>query len=455
MNHKHNHALSSKCLKTISRISIIMIIGTSLVCCTINGNKGKQSIAYNDFDVKVIGDSIAIKGIKNKPQTISISFNDGLHYDKYVSSDKPFSILDVIKTREEDFYNVSYLFATNDGAVPLRLTISSALDTTVLYRMPVYESTQCVARIVQGDAANLSTVTDASNSEADITKWLFRNNLGNIGESRIRQMKAYLHEFYKSGSTEYMAIEPIPVVDKLNNHRYRISSDMQSDNYYLLGCKSDRVINSLVEKMISNQFEGAVHSLSQPLSCYVQKDVSGIVCLFLIGINKDWSYQIMPVGLVCVDSIKPGLNLLSLLEDTESTSEIEITKIASKIVFPKSLPQINGFASLDTKDWGGNGLSANVNFSVTFGGDVKSITLIRDGSLAKWIGKGTKVIDLQQKNSPYVFSYEIHVEDGDNYIPVIIEDLRGNKTEFKFNVAAELTQNDNPQIDIYNDINIW
>jgi hypothetical protein len=79
------------------------------------------------------------------------------------------------------------------------------------------------------------------------------------------------------------------------------------------------------------------------------------------------------------------------------------------------------------------------------------MTLVREDNLAKWLGRGKKIIDLQSKQSPYIFTYELHLEDGDNYVPIIITDLRGNKTEYKFNVAC--TSYDSPQINIDNNIN--
>ena len=121
---------------------------------------------------------------------------------------------------------------------------------------------------------------------------------------------------------------------------------------------------------------------------------------------------------------------------------------------PNRVPTITGYAFLETREWGGNGISANVNFSVTFGGDIKSLSIERSGNLAKWVGKDTFVLDLQGKSSPYIFTYELHLEDGDNYVPVTITDLRGNKTEYKFNVACTMTRNNSQDINIDNNVNV-
>lgn len=48
----------------------------------------------------------------------------------------------------------------------------------------------------------------------------------------------------------------------------------------------------------------------------------------------------------------------------------------------------------------------------------------------------------------------LHFTDGDNYIPIIIEDNHGNKRELELNVRAEFVRTDVPSIDIDNNINI-
>ena len=140
--------------------------------------------------------------------------------------------------------------------------------------------------------------------------------------------------------------------------------------------------------------------------------------------------------------------------EPDKVSDIVLEKNKTKIKMPNRVPTITGYAFLETREWGGNGISANVNFSVTFGGDIKSLSIERSGNLAKWVGKDTFVLDLQGKSSPYIFTYELHLEDGDNYVPVTITDLRGNKTEYKFNVACTMTRNNSQDINIDNNVNV-
>ena len=54
-----------------------------------------------------------------------------------------------------------------------------------------------------------------------------------------------------------------------------------------------------------------------------------------------------------------------------------------------------------------------------------------------------------------VFTMMLHLEDGDNFIPVVIEDNHGNKTEFELNERATFTRSNAPSINIDNNVNIY
>ena len=118
---------------------------------------------------------------------------------------------------------------------------------------------------------------------------------------------------------------------------------------------------------------------------------------------------------------------------------------------PEKTPVIEGVVYLSTTGWSGTG---NVSFQVNQRGDIKNITLVREENLARWVGKGKKVINLQDVSSPYLFSYELDLDFGDNYLPVIVTDLRGNTSEYKHIIRCGPKPDNNPQINIENTINV-
>lgn len=99
---------------------------------------------------------------------------------------------------------------------------------------------------------------------------------------------------------------------------------------------------------------------------------------------------------------------------------------------------------------------ANVSFNINFCGDVKYVSIKRDfiGEYDFYPKPETKTIDLGKVSSPYRFTYKIHLEDGDNYIPIILTDNHGNSTKCKLNIPAHFTRQNTHDINIDNDIDI-
>lgn len=168
-------------------------------------------------------------------------------------------------------------------------------------------------------------------------------------------------------------------------------------------------------------------------------------------INDDWSYNIEPLGLVAIDNTPPTLD--NSIPHTTNTITLKGNK---RVVFPKDKPQIDGQAHVAVSNWDGNGVECNVSFIVTFSGDAKAITIVRNRKLC-YPGEHrveNKVVNLSGKDSPYMFTYTLHFEGGNNIIPIIVEDYHGNRNEYTINVHAKFTRKtSNVQID--NNINVW
>lgn len=436
-----------------------VICSLLLVACS-QSNSNRVNKASNSNKTNVInrtkvafdGDDITIFDKSKQSASLQIKIGDEISYTEDVEVNQKTSVLSLLKANQDLYNDIALSLAQNNGDVKLNLRITGVLDTTIVYHLDITETSQYTTKAIQGKCANLIGNFDASNVESDIIKWLYRNGKKNVGDETINNMRLYLKELSRTSFDEYSTNEAIPVIKSLKGQNYKVSSNLVADNYYLLACNTEDDIDNFIEDMISKKFDGAVHSLNQSVRCYRKTSSSGILCIFLVGIDNDWNHKISPVGLVCVDDLEP---LLSPFYFNSKTDDIIFDKNKVKIIIPNEIPIFTGYASLGTREWGGNGLSCNVNFIVHFGGDVKTLTLVRKGNLAKWIGAGKKVIDLQTETSPYIFSYELHLEDGDNYVPIIVTDLIGNKIESKFNVGCEMTPNDNPQINIDNNINLF
>lgn len=441
-----------------------------LVACSQSGSQRTTSNTNasdnsKKLEVKIVDDKIKLIDDNKRLVNLQLKIGEQINYTYSVMTDNELSILKALKSNKEFYNDIALHFAQNNSEAKLNLKVSETIDTIFTFHWDVEDVSMYSSNVLQGKCAKLAGVYDAVNIEEDIIRWLYRNNRKNIGEEALNKMRLYLQELNRTDYKEYVTKEEIPVLKSFQGVNYKISSDLVADYYYLFACRSEKEIEEFVEEMVTIKFEGAVHSLKQTLSCYRGPSTSGTLCVFLIGINNDWSYKISPVGLVCIDDVKPEIisnnirpefaHLLVPKVDNISKEDIVLDKNKIKVKIPSELPTFTGFAILDTKEWSGNGISCNVNFVVNFGGDVKNITLIREGNLAKWLSKGKKVIDLQAETPPYIFTYELHLEDGDNYVPIILTDLRGNETKYKFNVGCQSKPKDNPQINIDNNVNVY
>ena len=98
-------------------------------------------------------------------------------------------------------------------------------------------------------------------------------------------------------------------------------------------------------------------------------------------------------------------------------------------------------------------------FSLAFLGDCKSITIQRRGELCYREYGGTYYFKQEDKtfyakdyNGSHQFTWKMHFDDGDNEIPVIVEDNHGNRASYKVIVRARFVRNNAPQINIDNNI---
>ena len=187
------------------------------------------------------------------------------------------------------------------------------------------------------------------------------------------------------------------------------------------------------------------------MSCYRDVNSNGYMCISLIAIKKDWSYKIQPLGLVAIDNV-----VISQGNDANISSFNFPNNV--KVLLPEEKPEIFGTCNVRSASGGGNGIECNVTFHIIQSGDIKSITVKRTKKLCydSWTHKvENRVVYTKDIGSMHSFTMMLHLVDGDNYIPVVIEDNHGNKTEFELNERASFTRSNAPSINIDNNVNIY
>lgn len=342
------------------------------------------------------------------------------------------------------------LFATsglNDKPrIPLNITIDSSIDTLIYIPIKTLKIEDRKSSI-KGKCAQLFLSSIDPNLKVELKKWLFRRQ-EHVGEYRINKMMEIINTLKQKGYNEYITNEEIPVMKNFSGKTYSVSSNMKADHYVLFAFSTEKEISDFVEEIVSNDFDLTKKSVGSSMNCYRDVNSSGYKCIALIGINNDWSYVIEPLGLVCIDNIAPAINIVS---GGIEYSDIYLRKNNSVIVLPEHM-NINGVLNIDTQQFRGD----NAQFVIHWNGDIKDVTIKREIRRSySWLKPGSKKIDLSDKTSPYYFSYELDLGIGDNYIPVIVTDNAGNNATYSLHIPMEAVENNNPDINIDNNINVW
>lgn len=432
---------------------IIFLITTILLTSLSSCKKNHSNSHLNDNDIHPIvtinNGVIDVTSLNNLQYNIQVSILGDSVYNKSFTDSWHMNILAILQ-QHKDYNELAYLATESvKNEIPIKLTIKNVVDTTFNYAIKPTELPEFQSAI-SGKCAPIFLSSHNPQLEVRLKKWLF-NKGKNIGEYRINTMVGIIRTLLKD--SEYKLFESnseIPIIKTFSESSYIVKSNMKADYYVLFASSSEKEIKNFIEEIVSNNFELTTNSIKHPMKCFRDVQSKGYKCISLIGINKDWSYQTEPLGLICIDNQAPSEYPIEIKNEV-------ILELGNDtyVMLPSNKYPYEGYATLATRDFGGNGVSCMVSFSIEFGGDIKSLTIKRNDILSKWVGKENKVINLEDEKSPYYFTYELHLEEGDNYVPVIIQDLRGNKTEYKLNIPSHFVRNESPQIEIDNNIDIW
>ncbi len=459
----------------VNKFLKIVLIACFIACytaCSLNPSKDKSEAKKNSSKdkseaknkqrpvVSYENEVLHITFLDKKSHKVQISINGKAVQNKTTIREVYKANICEIAKEYEDDYEIALLATTanlrGEIGLPINVKVDNIVDTNIYAEIKPMEKLPTKSSIV-GKCAKLVTTMEDPQQEIEIKKWLFRRN-EHVAEYRLKQMVDVINRLNDNGYVNYVTNDDIPVIKSLAGLTYRVQSSLEADHYVLFAASSDSEIQSFVEEVVANDFELTVKSLSNSLDCYRTMNSDGHKCITLIGINNDWSYSVVPLGLVAIDNVAPRLSCPPWSLDDFSSIDL---KGSQRVILPSSKPEIDGYADVRVQNWDGNGYICNVTFKISFSGDVKSVTIIRDKKLSAYeYNPEKKVINLSGKTSSiftssYIFNYDLHFEDGDNIISYIVEDYHGNKEQSKLIVNAEFVWRDSPSVEIDNNINVW
>ena len=118
--------------------------------------------------------------------------------------------------------------------------------------------------------------------------------------------------------------------------------------------------------------------------------------------------------------------------------------------------KIDGNAVLSYGNFEGNGVDGyDVPFSLNSAGDIKTIEIYRTKGNQWGLRPGKKTINVDGKTlSNYHFDFILSLRIGDNYVPIVVTDMRGNKTKIDYHIPTSriVSDNSNNYDEDYDDI---
>lgn len=428
---------------------LFLLVGIALTIVSLNSCNQTPSSVNNspseELSISFSKNNIVIEGDSSNSCTLNVKIGDIIAFDNKVIGKKTFAFSELIKSKRESQYGIAYHLATNHGDLPIHLTISTELDTTILYHIDIRNIVQYKATVVKGKCARLFGDYETTNVEADIIKWLYRQQKTNVGDSIISLMRLYLKEINRTKYSEYITHEEMPVVPSLSGISYNISSDLVADNYYLFSCTNEKEIEEFVEEMVSIKFEGATHSLNNPMLCFRKASTCGTTCIMLIGINKDWSYQIVPIGLICIDDIKPSVGFFSTRKAYSDATQFVFNKKQIRVTSKVKSPSFIGAISLSYGNFQG-ALYYNIPFTINWTGDITKLVIHKSSSSVETIDLTSHISPLHKTINGIVLGI------GDNFIPIEVYDACGNVEKYDLSIKTVRIEDNKPEVNIENNI---
>lgn len=428
-------------MKKLINLSI-SCLACILVMSGCNGNVAKSP----KVAAKVDGSVLVIDADSTQTHNVNISVGQLASFSTSIRGGEEFNLMDSLKLKKSSHYELAYTLAQNGGLMDAHISIPSKLDTTLQCQFKYREILEHKGEITSGKFAKIVNTFDSEHIDSDLRRWVYKNKKVNIGDTLFNAMRLYLRELNISTNTEFTVSGDIPAMksSNLKGNTYKVSSDMQADHYFLFAGDSDEDIDFFIEEMIANNMAYAQKDLSNLLHCYIRNGEWGAQCIFLIGINDNWTTQVVPLGVISIDDVAPEYGMLAKLYD-ESYSKYNFDKRGFSVnVSPH--PQVSGKWSASFGSFQGWS-PHNVPWTFTWSGDVSKIVVHRSKSL-------TETISLKGKTSPYHITISTYLPNtGDNYVKLEAYDSLGNKSETDINIALERVKDDTPHIDIDN--NIW
>lgn len=472
---------------------VTYFFGVSCLCIIVScgGNPSHNNAAQSDNSTSINNSLEPLEKIIPKPKyhvennVVTISFSDStisnmVRYSYLPEQEKEISTRgnvsldfdEIIRSDSENVFEIAYLLLTNKGSLTVSLESN---DSSYSFPYTYQNAENSGGLFVSCNSPfilPLSKKGEVKYSETQIKKWLYTNNL-QLSPSDINKMKEIADGLHPSSNGVLVGWpdKDMKILKDLKGQRFNVKSNAKADYYYLFASNNYKEIDDFIADVVSIDYKNSASTLSTPLLCYRGKYSSGLLCVFLIALNKDWSKNILPIGLIFVDQMAPSIvnngmqkmtkeafiqNMMTPKSNSNSEQDSNrriprysdyfsymlFDELGIKIETPKSFNLGTGSLTVSNGHFVGN----TVNFNLEFLGDVHKMVVE--------LGQTKKELILSDKTSPYTYNCWLPLNIGDNYILITVYDKLGNYSSTMYYIEMVRIKDD-PGIYIDNEINIY
>ena len=432
-------------------------------------------------DISFANNTLVIKNISQMKYEVTISYLNRNVTQEYEDTTIEIDIDSLIRGDNFNNNHIALHLVQNDMRLPFSITISDISTEYEYTYSPKHVNNGPYATLVSGKAAPVHPMGKVDVKIEDLTKWLYFNDTYMDTED-IQRFYNVVYDLSQFESSVYQMEQgaSLPVIKNFKGLKYRIKSNIKADYYYLFATSEEQEVEEFVSEVISQGFPQAESNINNSLSCFRKADStsgilsgyrnSGLRVLLLIAINRDWSKTIMPVGLVNLDNSGPLIiegsdPLTDILEGRKIYNPHESLKdlqqkhntqsisdklgINSNLVFNKY-----GFEVIRQKTYSetlyvktGHFYGNEANFILEKRGHVEAITIE--------YGSTSRIYNVKDKISPFTINCWLPLNIGENHVTIKATDKLGNQSRHTHTINMVRVTDDNPDININNQIDIY
>lgn len=424
----------------------------------------ENNVVTVSFADSTVSSVVRYSYLPEQDNEISVRGNVSLDFDEIIRSDM------------DNVFDIAYLLLVNNGSLTVSLE-SNKYSFSFPYTYQIVD--KAIDHYASCDSPYLLPLCkkgEVKYSETQIKKWLYINKL-QLAPSDISKMEK-IADGLNTSSDSVLVGQPdkrLSVLKDLKGQQFRVKSNVKADYYYLFAANNYKEIDDFIADIVSVDYKNSARTLNAPLSCYRGKNSRGLLCVFLIGLNKDWSKNLLPLGLVYLDQKAPSIinngrrkksGEQDLIErmmrsgrtNNNSNINIDIDRIVSDMNDSNTLLSFSemgltiespscsslgtGSLTISNGDFVGN----TVNFNLDFWGDVHKMVVE--------LGQTKQELMLSGKTSPYTYNCWLPLNIGDNNILITAYDKFGNSSSTIYYIQMVRINNE-PNIYIDNEVNVY